>query len=159
MELKRIHILEHELYFTSTLTLHGRERSLSFLDWSRMLEKSYIGVIWEEYADDIQTYSVNHLSHIIATITSCWSSIDNIVRHFFHTWCTEDIWNKKAHSLVPRPHRQRGKGSGDFGPNAWTRWCHVEEFAHANQIQVWVIIAYLSTSETGRMRNARKVTW
>ena len=34
-------------------------------------------------------------------------------------------------SLVPRPHLQRGKGSGELGPNPWA--C-AEEFPRANQI-------------------------
>ena len=34
-------------------------------------------------------------------------------------------------NLVPRPHLQGGKGSGELGPNPWA--C-AEEFPHANQI-------------------------
>ena len=36
-----------------------------------------------------------------------------------------------VYSLVPRPHLQRGKGSGELGPNPWA--C-AEEFPRANQI-------------------------
>ena len=43
-------------------------------------------------------------------------------------------------SFVPRPHLCEGKGSGDFGHNAWSYLRPAEEFQRANQIQERVII-------------------
>ena len=52
------------------------------------------------------------------------------------------IWNRNQCSLVPRPHHQEGKGSGELGQNS--RAC-AEEFPHANQIAEWIVMRQMHT--------------
>ena len=47
------------------------------------------------------------------------------------TWTVDSGLDHGLDSLVPRPHLQKGKGSGELGPNPWA--C-AEEFPRANQI-------------------------